>query len=369
MTYSHKTDNNYTPDLEFWRSMENLLIAFPYRQGTTGYIPSNELINNFYERRYEEKFDIDNNDTDIYSKPITRKYIWNISVNQRLYLDEMDEDEKRGIEPRQINKEINPMGKVIKFLSNSISNSDKVYKFQHFLESAYYFLEQIIKLNPELGVIRSAGLNNKSHPNYEQKKSKYLNKNGGMMDLKEFLDKFNDIFRTHNVPFVMYTIYDECYVVHTTDIFTEKAILDLPIFLSHPDLKPANQLFVEAYRERASGNDKGCLGKIREGLEAIRDYIYTRYSLTKGRTLSNDMENLFNTHSTIVFDLTKIPESDPIKLKIITKSLKDSVLLAIRFGNFGHHTLTDPSLAEKNTSYFTLGLVASVLPYLFYLLK
>lgn len=81
------------------------------------------------------------------------------------------------------------------------------------------------------------------------------------------------------------------------------------------------------------------------------------------------MEKLFNTYSTTVFDFAKIPETNPIKLNKITGYLRDSILLAVKFGNFGHHPLVNPSLAETNTSYFALGLVASVLPYLYYLLK
>lgn len=371
MSYTHRTNHSFTPNTEFWRSLENFLNAFPYRQGKTGYIPSDELIVNFYERRFKEKFDVENNENDIYGNPITRKYIWNISGRQRLYLDEMDEDERRGIEARQINKELNPMGKVIKFLSNSISNPDMVYKFQHFFESIYYFLEQIIDLNPNLSLISSHGLNDKSNPRYEERKNDFLNKNGGIMDLKEFLDKFNDICRNHGVPFVMHTFYDECYVVHSTDIFTEKAILDLPIFLSHSDLRPANELFVEAYRKRKAGNDKDCLAKIREGLEAIRDYIYAKFPSLPAPTISphNDFKLLFDNHSSVVFDYNKIPEDDPRKLQIITGYLRDTVLLAIKFGNFGHHMLNNPSLLEENTSNFALVLIASVLPYIFHILK
>ena len=369
MTYNHRTNHSYTPDLDFWRSIENLFNAFPYRRERTGYIASNEFITNFYERSYEEKFDIGNNDTDIYGNPITRKFIWNISVNQKLYLDEMDEEQRSSIDVRQINKEINPLGKVIKFLSNNISNSDNVYKFQHFLEGTYYFLEEIIKLNPELGVMRSAGLGNKNDPNYERRKSEYLNKNGGLMTLNEYIDKFNEICRIHNVPFIMLTFYDSCYVVHTTDIFIEKALQDLPIFLSQPDLQHANELFVEAFNQRNSNNYKECLAKIREGLEAFRDYIYDKYSFIKGTNLHNDMEKLFNNFSSTVFDYTKIPEEDSDKLEKITNYLRDSVLLAVKFGNFGHHTISNPDLLEKNTSYFTLGLIASILPYLNYILK
>ena len=368
MTYNHRTEHSYTPDVDFWRSLENLLNAFPYRQEKTGYIPSNEFITNFYERRYEEKFDIDNNDVDIYGDPIIRKYIWSRG-GQRLYLDEMDEDQRNSIDVRHINKEINSMGKIIKFMSNNISSLDKVYKFQHILESTYYFLDEIIKLNPELGLIRSAGLSDKGRSDYERRKNEFLNKNGGIMTLKEYIDKFNGICRIHKVPFIMLTFYDACYVVHTTDIFIEKAIQDLPIFLSQPELQHANELFVEAYNQRNSGNYKECLAKIREGLESARDYIYDKYSLSKSTNLHNDMEKLFTNFSSTVFDYSRIPEDDPSKLTKIVDYLRDSVLLTVKFGNFGHHTISNPALIEKNTSYFTLGLIASILPYLNHILK
>lgn len=189
------------------------------------------------------------------------------------------------------------------------------------------------------------------------------------MTLKEYLDKFNNVCRIHKVPFIIFPFYDKCYVVHTTDIFIEKVIQDLPIFLSHPDLRHTNKLFVESYRQRNSGNYKECLAKIRDGLEAIRDYIYNKYSLTSGTNLHNDMERLFNSFSSMVFDYTKIPEEDPVKLKKIVDYLRDSVLLAVKFGNFGHHTISNPDLLEDNTSYFTLGLIASILPYLNDILK
>ncbi len=163
--------------------------------------------------------------------------------------------------------------------------------------------------------------------------------------------------------------YDKCYVLHTTDIFIEKSIQELPIFLSQPDLQHANELFAEAFNQRNSGNNKECLANIREGLETIRDYIYNKYSLTKGTNLHSDLEKLFNKFSSTVFNYTKIPEEDPEKLKKIADYLRDSVLLAVKFGNFGHHTISNPDLLEGNTSHFTLGLIASILPYLNYILK
>lgn len=175
--------------------------------------------------------------------------------------------------------------------------------------------------------------------------------------------------RVHNVPFIMCVYNDDCYVVHTTDIFVEKIIQEIPLFLTYPDLRGGNRSFVQAYVLRSEGNHKDCLAKIREGLEAVRDYIYSRYHLTKSTSVHNDFEQLFNTHDTIVFDFTKIPEDDPSKLKKIADYLRDTVLLTVKKSNFGHHILTRPDLLEENTSIFALGLVASVIPYILYLLQ
>ena len=103
----------------------------------------------------------------------------------------------------------------------------------------------------------------------------------------------------------------------------------------------------------------------------IRDYIFSQYTSLPPPTTSphNDFKILFDNHSSVVFDYSKIPETDLKKLNIITDYLKDVILLAIKFGNFGRHTLTNHRLVEANTSYLALGLVASILPYIFYLLR
>jgi len=366
MSYSHKTKHAFTPSLEFWRSLENFLESFPYKQENTGYLTGNEFIN-YYERKYDERFDVDYNDTDIYGKHLTRKYIW--STSQRFYLDEMDSTKRISISPEKIQKNYNSTGRLIKFLSNSISNSDTVYKFQHFFECTYYYLNEINKLNPDLQVIKSAGLDDKNHALFPTRWERFKNRNGGLMQASDFSNRFNEICRVHHVPFAMLVFNNSCYVIHTTDIFVEKIIQDLPLFLTDPNLKGANSFFINAYTLRDEGNHKECLAKIREGLEAVRDYIYTRHNLTKSISVHKDLEELFNTHSAVVFDFTKIPEDDSIKLNKIIEYLRDSLLLTVKMGNFGHHTLTRPHLLEESSSIFTLGLVSSILPYIIYLLK
>jgi hypothetical protein len=366
MVYNHRTDHSFAPDLEFWRSIENFLIAFPYKTGVTNFIISERFIK-YYERRTKESFDVTNEDTDIYGKPLTRKY--HLLGPQKVYLEDISNTERMAINPQNIRIEINNIGKIIRFLEKCIKDSERVKKFQHFFESIYQYLVDLLNFNPELEEIRRHGLDDRTNPQFESRKRDFINRNGGIMSKIELLDEFNRICREHYVPFIMFTLYDKCYVVHTTDIFTEKSIQNLPIFLSHPDLQHANELFVEAYHQKNSGNYKECIAKIREGLEAIRDYIYDKYSLTKGTNLHNDMEKLFNNFSSRVFDYTKIPEEDPDKLEKIKDYLRDSVLLTVKFGNFGHHTISNPDLLEENTSYFTLGLIASILPYLNYILK
>jgi len=366
MSYSHKTKNAYSPNLEFWRSIENLLEAFPYRQGNTSYLSSDEFIK-YYERKYNESFDVDYNDTDIYGNQLTREYIR--SFIRRIYLDEIDSMKRMNISPEKIHKSRNSTGRVVKFLSNSISNSDTVYKFQHFFESIYYYLNDINNINPDLEVIRRHGLDDKNNAQFPTRWERFKNMNGGLMQVSDLPTRFNEICRAHHVPFVMFVSNDNCYTVHTTDIFVEKIIQDLPFFLTDPNLKGANRLFINAYKFRDEGNHKECLAKVREGIEAVRDYIYTQYSLIKSTSVHKDFKELFNTYSATVFDFTKIPEDDSNKLKKIIDYLRDTILLAVKMGNFGHHTLTRPQLLEENSSLFTLGLISSIIPYIVFLLK
>ncbi len=64
----------------------------------------------------------------------------------------------------------------------------------------------------------------------------YINSEQGTIKPDQFEEFFNSACRKYHVPFVMFSQDDECYVVHITDIFTEKSIRDLPKFLSAPDL-------------------------------------------------------------------------------------------------------------------------------------
>jgi hypothetical protein len=317
--------------------------------------------------KIKESFDITDRETDIYGKPIRRKY--HLVGLQKIYLEDIGSIERSAINPQNIRIDINKIGKIIRFLEKNIKDSERVKKFQHFFESIYHYLLELLDFNPELEEIRRHGLEDQSSPQFERRKIDFITTNGGIMSIKELIDEFNRICRKHDVPFIMFTLYDKCYVVHTTDIFIEKSIQNLPIFLSDPDLQHTNELFVEAYSQRNSGNNKECLARIREGLEAIRDYIYNKYSLTKGTNLHNDMERLFDNFSNTVFNYTKIPESDLTKLNKITNYLRDAVLLAVKFGNFGHHKIQDLNLLEDNTSNFALGLIASILPYINYILK
>jgi len=344
MTYTHKTNHSSAPPIKFWRPFENLFQGFPFWEGGSPYDsePSERLIK-YYEKRTHDPFDTHKVTGDIYSYAIRQT--------------------------KGIRHTVNYLGRLIKYLSNSIAKSDTVYKFQQFFESMYYYLREIIELNPKNKIVQQFGLEDKDYPYYEKLRNKLFNNNGGLIKPNEYLDYFNSACRMYKVPFVMFTQNDECYVVHITDIFIEKIIRDLPKFLSHPNLNHANSIFIEAYRNRDMGNDKDCLAKVREGLEAVRDYIYNRYSLSKGTSLHYDMKGLFDQYSNTVFDFTRIPENRPTKLHQITDYLRDSLLLAVKFGNFGHHTLQNPNLVEENTSLFSLGLVASIFPYLLYLLK
>lgn len=366
MSYSHRTNHSFSPDLELWRSVEIFIEAFPYKQGKKSGLTSDEFLN-YYEQKCNESFDIQYNDTDVYGKSLSRAFIWN--PIHRSYLDEMGSIQRNNIDPTRIQQERNSTGRVVKFLSNSISNPDKVYKFQHFFESAYYYLVGILNLNSDLPIIRQHGLDDKNNSQFQTRWERFKDANGGLLEATDFVSKFNRICRVHIVPFIMAVFNDNCYVVHTTDIFVEKIIQEIPLFLTDTDLSGANRLFIQAYVQKNEGNHKSSLAKMREGLEAVRDYIYNRYNLTKSASVHNDFKHLFDTHAATVFDFTKIPEDDPIKLKKIIDYLRDTVLLTVKKGNFGHHTLSRPHLLEENTSIFALGLVASVIPYICYLLQ
>ncbi len=365
MTYAHSSNNSFTPSNEFWKMIENLFLKFPFCEHSHEFNSRDEIIK-YYEERYIESFDIIDDDNDIYGNKLKVEFYEDQKVKDLNFPRIQREAFQAKFKIR-----INHLGKVIRFLSNHISNAGTVYKFKHFFESMYYYLKDIHDTNPKIRMIQRRGLDDKTRANYESSKKSFLKIDGGFIKPNEFMDYFNSTCIKHSVPFIMFILYDQCFVVHTTDLFIEKAIQELPVFLSHPNLKHANELFVEAYRKKKSGDDIDCLAKVRNGIEAIRDYIYSKYTSLPPTTHSphHDLKILFDNHSTTVFDYAKIPESDPSKLKIITDYLRDTVLLTVKLGNFGHHTLANPSLVEENISQSALGLVASIFPYLFYLLK
>jgi hypothetical protein len=365
MSYNHRTTNIFTPSLDFWRSLEILLDGFPYKQGNASFLTKSEFII-YYETKYHERFDIDYNDRDVHGKPLTRQYIW--SGQQRSYLDQIGSMERSLIRPNTIQKELNHLGRIIKFLSSSISDPDKVHQFQHFIEAVYYYLVDILNLNPDLPIIRQHGLDNQSNAQFQNRFDSFKNRDGGLLDKNQFCDRFNEICVVHKVPFIIFEFNNKCFVIHTTDIFSEKIIQELPLFLTLPELQDANQLFIDSYVLKTENDHKNSLAKAREGLESVRDYIYDRFNLTTSTSVHKDLEDLFIIHSSHVFDFTKIPEDNTDKLHKIVGYLRDSILLAVKMGNFGHHTITRPQLLDENISNLTLGLISSNIPFLIFLL-
>jgi len=243
MSYSHRTNQPFSPDLEFWRSVEIFIEAFPYGQGKNSGLRSDEFLI-YYEQKCKERLDIQYNDTDVYGKTLSREYIR--GHLQRSYLDEMGSIQRLNIDPTKIQRERNSTGRVVKFLSNSVSNPDNVYKFQHFFESAYYYLIGILNLNSDLPIIRQHGLDDKNNSQFQTRWERFKDANGGLLQATDFVSEFNRICRVHNIPFIIFVFNDNCYVVHTTDIFVEKIIQEIPLFLTDPDLSGANRLFIQA---------------------------------------------------------------------------------------------------------------------------
>jgi len=371
LTYSHKTDHSCTPSKEFWRSIEILISSFPFWEGGSIYKPHSELIK-FYEVETLEAFDVTNSDQNIYGDLLQERSI--LKHMRHLPLKEIPAQERKLIKPDKINYRINETGKIIKFLSNHISNPGTVYKFQHFFESMYNYLKEIHNFYPENHEIAIHGLGNKNDANYEKKKAEfirdYVNKEKGLIKLKDYVEYFNSACRKDAVPFVMFEQNYNCYVVHTTDIFIEKIIQNVPLFLNYPNLDQANDYFIKAYHERDKGNYSECLNNIRKGMEEIRNFIYDKFTLSnKTGNLHKDLELIFDTYSNVVFDYNKIPETDHNRLEKITNKLKESVLLSVKLTNIGSHSSSVPNLIEENTTLVVLGLVASIFPYLFYLMK
>ncbi|MFX1297294.1 MAG: hypothetical protein ACFFD2_20875 [Promethearchaeota archaeon] len=371
MTFSHMTHHSFNPTHEFWRTIENLISSFPFWEGGSKWKSQFGLIK-FYELQTNEAFDVDNSDTDIYGDLIQDRYI--IKNMRSISLKDIPEIDRRTIPPESISYRVNEIGKIIKFLSNHISNSDTVNKFQHFFEVMCKYLKEIHNFNPENDVIKSHGLGNKNDANYEIKKEefilRYLNKEKGLIKLKDFIEYFNSVCRQHGVPFVMFEQNNECYVVHTTDIFIERIIQNIPLFLNYSELDQANNYFIKAYRERDNENYPECLNNIRKGMEEVRNFIYDKYSIAnRSGNLYNDLELVFDMYNDVVFDYTKIPETNQNRVEKIINKFKESVLLSVKLTNIGSHSSSVPDLIEENTTLFVLGLVASILPYLIYLLK
>ena len=217
MTYTHKTDHSFSPPIEFWRPIENLLKNYPYRQSysTDHYEFSYSQLIDYFEKKTLEPFNPYNITEDIYGNPINQHFVDTVVENR--------------------------LGRLISYLSTCIKDNENVYKFQRFFEMSYYYLKEINEYNPNNDYIKEYKTRGKlwGYPPFEE-----------LMNPLEFIEYFNSTCRKYKVPFVMFTQNEECYVVHITDIFIEKVILDLPQFLSHPDLKNANSLFTEAYKNK-----------------------------------------------------------------------------------------------------------------------
>lgn len=122
MTYTHSTNHSFKPKTEFWRAFENLFKSFPFWEGDELLYESYRSIVTFYEKKSFERFEMKDR-ADIYGHGI--------------------------VQVGAIGKRVNYLGKLIKFLSNSISNPDTMHGFQKFFESMYYYLLDIHNLNPK----------------------------------------------------------------------------------------------------------------------------------------------------------------------------------------------------------------------------
>lgn len=363
MSYSHKTNHSFEPSTDFWRAIENLFTNFPFHLDGDKYKSKDYLIK-FYENRTKDAFDVTDNDSTIYSDRIKEEYYMDRNIK------EIPSIRRMVLPPNQIITKVNYPGKLIAFLEKHIKNSNTVHKFQEFLESMYDFLLDVRNLNPKNTIVRKYGVTDENDPNYETKKQHLFNDGGGLLTPEEFKNYFNTSCRRHKVPFVMFTQNVNCYVVHITDIFIEKAILEIPIFLKNNNLEQANDYFVKAVNLRDEGNYKESLNNLRQAMEDIRDEIYKKYELGETSTsLHNDLKRIFENYRDRVFDFSKIPQTDSEELEKIISKLKESTLLIVKATNIGAHSSLVPELIEENTTLFAIGLVASIFPYLFYLLK
>jgi len=317
MPYSHSTNHSFKPKLEFWKSMEHLFNSFPYWQEWDKYRNKQSFIS-FYEIETKESFDVKDDDTDVYGDKITELFV-NIIGGGNVLFDDLPEDQRKSAIVR---RRVNYTGKIIKFLSNHISNPESVNKFQQFFELAYKFLVNIRNFDINNPIIRRHGLNDINATNYGSNKAdfikNYINNDKGLIKNEQFKEHFNSACRKHAVPFVMYAQNEECYVVHITDIFIKKTILNTPIFFKNNGLNQANKSFIKAVTLRDRGDYKESLNNLRQAIENVRDEIYRRYNLGNPTvSVYNDLEKLFEAYRDQVFDFYKIPEFEPKRLEKI----------------------------------------------------
>jgi len=94
------------------------------------------------------------------------------------------------IPPYKFSFKVDYTGKIIKFLSNHISNKEIVNKFQHFLECAYNYLVNIVNFDVNNRIIQRHGLKDKNDANYELKKNQfienYINNEKGIIKPEQF---------------------------------------------------------------------------------------------------------------------------------------------------------------------------------------
>ncbi|UCC20414.1 MAG: hypothetical protein JSV62_03755 [Promethearchaeota archaeon] len=153
MTYSHKTNHSFNPSKEFWRTIENLISSFPFWEGGSKWASQSALIQ-FYEAQTKEAFDVANTDTDIYGNLIQDRYI--IENMRNISIKDIPEVDRKSIPSERTSYRVNETGKIIKFLSNHITTTNTVHKFQHFFEAMYKYLKEIHAFTSKRFKIRNA---------------------------------------------------------------------------------------------------------------------------------------------------------------------------------------------------------------------
>jgi len=127
MKFDHKTNHTFTPDLDFWRSMEDLFDSFPYWEGKNKFHSKDNFIH-YYEMNKQESFDGEKNDKDIYGKQITEPYIF---MSSQIMPLRVISEKRRGAFPHIMMK-TNHTARIIKFLSKNISNQIMYINFSTF---------------------------------------------------------------------------------------------------------------------------------------------------------------------------------------------------------------------------------------------